>query len=401
MADKKFEAEADTGEEQMQEKRGIGALRILLRILTSILTVILIAVAVLLVVNRDRINLDSIKRYMTYRALETNEEGLGTAFSVGEEKVLSYGVLNNALVLCSENRIQIFSDRGSRFEDISVSMKRPVISTAGDYAVVYDAGGSDLYLFSDRQEIYHYATEGDYALISARVNEHGWMSVVEEASGYKGVVTVYDARQEPQVTERISSQFVMDAAVSADNKQLAVLTIGQSGASFLSTLTMYSTTDGEAQETQTYTNATIIDMRWDHSGVWLQQEYGVQRLNNQYEQVANWQNNTLYLQGYSLSGEGYAVEYFSRYRSGTTGQLVIIGSSGNVAGTLNVNEDILSLTTAGKYIAVLTQSKLTIYTSDFTEYASVPNTTGILQALMREDGTAILVTAETANVYLP
>ena len=95
------------------------------------------------------------------------------------------------------------------------------------------------------------------------------------------------------------------------------------------------------------------------------------------------------------------MEYFSRYRSGTTGQLVIIGSSGNVAGTLNVNEDILSLTTAGKYIAVLTQSKLTIYTSDFTEYASVPNTTGILQALMREDGTAILVTAETANVYLP
>ena len=401
MAEKKFDEEAASSERQSGSEKGVIALRILLRVLTSVLTVLLIGVGVFLVLNRNRINLDSIKRYLTYRALETTEEGLGVSFQIGQEKELCYAALNNALILCSENRIQIYSDGGTQYVDTSVSMKQPVINTAGDYAVVYDAGGNDLYLFADRQEIYHYATEGNYALISARVNDHGWLAVVEEASGYKAIVTAYDANQQPLVTERISSQFVMDAAVSADNRQLAILTISQEGSNFVSTLTMYDISDGEKRDERSYSDSAVIDMRWDGSGIWLQQEYGVQRLNQQYNPVANWQNNTLYLQGYSLGGDGFAVEYFSRFRAGSTGQLAAINSSGDVIGTLNVNADILSLTAAGRYIAVLTSAKLTIYTSDFTEYATLPNTTGIQQALMRGDGTAMLVTAETANVYLP
>lgn len=386
--------------EQPQKKR-LGALRVLLRILTSVVSLLLVAVAVFLVVNRERLNLDSIKRYMTYRALERTEDGLGVTFPIGQEKELCYASLNNSLILCSENRIQLYSDGGTQYEDIAVSMKQPVIQTAGDYAVVYDAGGNDLYLFYDRQMSFHYATESDYGLISVRVNDHGWFAVVEQASGYKGTVTVYNAAQQPVVTERISSQFVMDAAVSPDNRSLAVLTIGQEGANFISTITLYDVSNGESTDSRTFTNAPIIDMNWDSTGVWLQHEYGVERLDTQYRQVANWQNSALYLQGYDLGGEGFAVQFFSRYRSGTLGQLVIISSNGEVLGTLNVSEEILSISAAGRYVAILTNSRLTIYTSDFTEYAALPNTNGTQAALMRADGTAMLVTAETANVYLP
>ena len=79
----------------------------------------------------------------------------------------------------------------------------------------------------------------------------------------------------------------------------------------------------------------------------------------------------------------------------------MVDDQGNVTGTLDVGEEVLSITATGRYIALLTNSRLAIYTSDLTEYAAVENNNGILRALARADGTAVLVMEETANVFLP
>lgn len=386
---------------QTAGKQPNGFLRILLRVLTWIFTLLLVALAVVAVLNRDQLNLDSVKRYLSYQALERTEEGLGVEFPIGQENQRICAALDDSLLLCSENRIQIYSDGGTSYVDLSVALAQPVVCTEGNYALVYDAGGNDLYLFSNRQLIFQYSTEASYALISARVNAKGWLTVVEQASGYKAWVTVYDANQERVVTEKISSRFVMDAVVSPDNKQLAALTIGQDGSDFVSTLTLYNCTNGEEEISAVISNEPVIDLRWDENGIWLQEENGVRRLDAQCAQVGEWMNASLYLRGYSLSGSGFAVEYLSYYRSGSLGQVIVLDSSGQTVGTLNVTEEILSITAAGRYIALLTNSALTIYTSDLTEYASLPNTGGIQKALVRSDGTAVLVTAESASVFLP
>ena len=124
-------------------------------------------------------------------------------------------------------------------------------------------------------------------------------------------------------------------------------------------------------------------------------------LDAQCQELASWSESSLYLQAYSLQGEGFAVEYLSRSSASAVGQLFVIDGQGQVTGTLEVTEEVLSVTAAGRYIAVLTSSALTIYTSDLEEYAVLENTDGIRQALVRSDGSAFLVMEETARVYLP
>ena len=142
-------------------------------------------------------------------------------------------------------------------------------------------------------------------------------------------------------------------------------------------------------------------MRWDDSGIWLQEQSGLRLVSPDCQVVGQWKDESLYLRGYSLQGSGFAVEYFSRSRAGSVGQVVVVDDQGNVTGTLDVGEEVLSITAAGRYIALLTNSRLAIYTSDLTEYAAVENNNGILRALARADGTAVLVMEETANVFLP
>ncbi len=399
MDENNYEMEQAFQTSQMQNKPS--RLRIVLRILTVTATLLVIALTVYLVVNRSRFNLDSFKRYLTYRALERSDEGLAPSFSIGQEDEVCYATLGDGVILCSENRIQLYSDGGVAYEDISTVMEAPVIQTCGNHGVVYDAGGNDLYLFADRQCVFHYASEAGYKLISARVNQNGWLAVSEQASGYKGTVTVYDAEHEPVITERISSQFVMDAVIDPDNRQVAVLTIGQDDITFVSTLSQYSLSDGAMTRSAAVSDQPVLDLTWDESGMWLQQEFGVVRLNNRLEQVSQWSDNGLHLQGYSLNGDGFALEYFSQDSAGTLGQLVCIDYDGNVVGTMHYSREVLSATAAGRYIAVLTSSQLFLYDSGFEQYAGLSNDSGLLAALVRSDGTAMLIGGEQAGVFLP
>ncbi|MCC8182422.1 MAG: DUF5711 family protein [Clostridiales bacterium] len=385
---------------ERQKKETPGWMKVLLRILASLFTALLVAIAVVLVLNRDQLNLDLVKRYLTYQDLERTEEGQGVEFDLSSETDNTYAALSDSLIVCNANHIWVYSDGGTAYVDMEASLAQPVVQTAGSYALVYDAGGGELYLFSGRMLVWEYETSGDYGLISARVNDQGWIAVAEQATGYKAAVTVYDASQNKIVTENISSSFVMDAVVSPDNSQVALLTIGQDGLDFVSTLTLYSCSDGSETASAQVSNAVVLDLSWDDDGIWLQEENGVRRLDGNCQELGSWSESSYSLQSYSLQ-DGYAVEYFSYYRSGALGEIVVLDDQGAVSGTLEIEDEVLSVTAAGRYIAVLTGSGLTIYTSDLEEYASETDMTGMLQALARSDGTAILIGSGSAHVFLP
>lgn len=373
---------------------------ILLRVLTVILTALLVVGAILLVLGRDTFNLDSIKRYLTYQALELNDDGQSAEFTVAEENNSIFTAMDDCLIVCSSNRILFYSDSGTIYVDQEVSLSNPVIHIMGGYALIYDAGGSELYLYSGRQLIFSYTADSN-ALISAQVNENGWLAIVEQASGYKGAVTVYNADNEAVITENISSSFVMDAAVSPDNRQLAVATVGQEDLDFISTITVYNVTDGESSATAAVSNTPALELRWNDDGIWIQEQSGVRLLDASCQQLGSWSDESLYLCGYSLMSDNCAVEYFSRSQASSLGELMVVDTTGTVTASLEINEEVLSVTAAGKYIVVLTTNSLTVYNQALEEYASMENSGSILQALARSDGTAVLLTSETASIYLP
>jgi len=374
---------------------------LLSRILVAILTLLLIVTAVIVVVFRDQVNLDSVKRYLTYQALERNDKGVGAEFDITADKTNSYAALDDCLIACSNNRIQIYSNGGSVYVDMQVSIFDPVILAEGNYALIYDAGGSELYLFSERQLIHEYKAEEGSSILSARVNSNGWLVIIEEAAGYKASATVYNDRFQPVMTQNISSSFVIDGVVSPDNRKLALITIGQEETKFASTLRIYDCGDGAETVSRVISNEPPLDLRWDEDGFWLQELNSLRRLDDSGSEVGLWEDESLHLQGFSLSGDGFAVEYYSRYRAGNAGTLMVIDEKGAISAQLDLNEEILSVSASGRYIGVLTHSGLTIYTSSLNRYAYLDNDTGIVKAIVRSDGTAMLVSEKTASVFLP
>ncbi|MPM82931.1 hypothetical protein SDC9_129993 [bioreactor metagenome] len=91
----------------------------------------------------------------------------------------------------------------------------------------------------------------------------------------------------------------------------------------------------------------------------------------------------------------------NRYRSGSVGRLVTVGTDGQEIAALPVSEEILSISASGRYIAVLYTDKLVIYTPQLEQYASLTGTDYAREALVGNDGSALLLAAEHAVRFLP
>ncbi len=379
------------------------AKRILSRFLVALCTLILVVGAVLAVVYRDELNIDGLKRMVSYLSLEKDEDGQAEEIFYDSDDTNCFAQLDNALLVCSESIIQLFSQSGNTYISEVVTLENPTISADGAYAVVYDLGGTELYGIAGKQLAYTQTADG--TILNARMNANGYLTLITKQTGYKGVITVYDSKYRAKVQVSISSAYVMDALVSDDGKTLAVLTIGAEDNAFATLVSFYDVSTGELVDPSPYTisGGLAVDLQWQDEGVLLQMDNGIQYVTPDAGVTGSWVNDEGYLRGYAFSEPGYQVMIWSKYQTGYQGNLELVNQTGALLAEISVSQEVYSVSTAGNYIALLFTNQLIIYTYDegLTQYASLVDTAGARQVIMRSDGSALLLGSESATLYVP
>ena len=363
-------------------------------------TLALVLLAALMIVNRDRLNLDVVNRWVAYGTLDRDESGRTEEFDVSGDSTNVYTALGENLVVCTGHELQVFTRSGRSAVRETVNLNAPIIHSEGGFAVVYDVGGQNLYVLHNSEVVYTYSAPQGCQILSARVNAAGYLVLVEQTSGHKATVTVYDEKYQPRIGINESTNFVSDAVLSPDSKTVAVLEFYQSKDAFGSDLVLYSVKDAAKLTTSKLGEDLVIDLRWKGERIWAQRESGLTVLDKDGNILNTWKRSNKYLTRYCLDGIGYAVEYLSKYRSGGAGELRIIGADGEQTVSRSINEEVLSISAAGRYVAVLSTNSLMIFKDDLQEYASLGNQSS-RRALMRGDGSVVLLGSEKARLYIP
>lgn len=384
---------------QEQEKQP----NILFRLLALILTAALLLGAVFLVANRDRFNLDALKRWLSYRSLETSASGEAKAFTHAGGDQVSFAYLDSGLVLSSSIGARYYSFSGDLYAEEVLALEHPVLTHSEKAGVVYDAGGQELFVFSQGQETFHLSLEDGGDLLSARLNSSGWLAVTAQESGYKGSVTVYDNTYQKQIIKiNLSSTFVVDAAVSPDCKTVAVVTMGQENGSFQSQVRFYLTNAREPYAVVSLGNVSVLDLDYESDRLWVLGEDRLMVLDpGQGTVTGEYTLGRNYLKGCSLGGDGFAVLLLGRYRAGSASQLVTVGSDGAQLATMDISSPILDFDAAGRYISALSGDALTIFTSDLIPYSTLDETQNARYTAMSPEGAAMLANTQQAWLYLP
>ena len=308
--------------------------------------------------------------------------------------------MEGGIAILSDRELTVLDESGGQVCRLTVSLASPALDACNGRAVAYDVGGTELCVVDDSGEKLHLTTDG--VIYSATLNGSGYLAVTAEAANCKSAVSVYDPGGVEIFRFKSAQRFLSTAVVTEDGKNLAAVALGQEGGVFTSHILFYDLTQDaqEPQETVAVPDDLVFTLGATDTALAALGQDGVSFLPAAGEakryDFAGW-----YLRGYHFGGEGFALLQLNRYQSGSAGKLVSVDANGEVLGELELGEEVLDLSAAGRYIAVLYTDRCVIYNSALQEYASLVGTDSIRAVLQRQDGSALLLGAEEARLFVP
>jgi len=371
------------------------------RVLALAVTAALVLGALALVVYRDRFNLDALRRWLSYRTLQTDELGEAEPFTHAGGNKLSLAYLDSGILLSSASGAHYYSFSGEQYAEELLGLEDPVLSASGRAGVVYDVGGQSLFLFRDGEERLALELDGNADLLSARVNESGWLAVTAQQSGYKGVVTVYDQSGKAVEGIKLSSTFAVDAALSPDCETVAVVTMDHSGGAFASRVSFYPVGQEEPASFADLGGMAVLDLDFEEDRLWVLGEDRLTIVPTDGGEVRSYFFGRSYLKACELGGDGFALLLLGRYRAGSADQALSIGPDGTVTAVLGLSGQTLDCAAAGGYCSLLTGSRLTVYTPDLKQYAALSSTQGAKYTALSPNGSSLLASDQQAWLFIP
>lgn len=387
-------------EERPPKKKG----RSLWSRIFSVLLILLLALGGLwLVVHRGQVNLDGIRRQIAYLTVHKDDSGQAREITYEKNAKTRCAAFDGGLLAVSPRRLQVFTASGKESLSLNVSLEEPAIFTQGDRAVIYDVGGDSLYVISSEKVLLDWKPEQgkDAVLLSARLNSSGWLAVTSRENGWRGVVTVYNSKMEKVYDWFSSSRFVTDAEVLPDCKRMAAATVEQEEAVFISRINFFRLGEDKEYASCPLEDGLILSVGGMNGTVAAVSERSLLFSDPDGKQTGSFDYSDRYLGEFSLDGDGFVTLALNKYKAGSQARLVTVNTKGETLGSLNISDEVLSLSAAGKYVAVLYADRLTIYTSALETYAELDGTDSARGVLMRTDGTALLTGDGSARLYIP
>lgn len=358
-----------------------------------ILLVVFVAVAVLLAGTLFRAQIASTLRHITYSQKDDfPHNAQANSLFVG---------LEDELLVCTQSQVQLFSPTGAVRVKESVSMESPALNVSGKYAVVYDVGGKLLLLFHGSELTQRLELPGELTLLSATVNEKGWVAVTSKEGGYKGVVTVYDPAFEAVMAIRLSSRYVSDAVVTPDCRGVYVVSPGQAAGAFENTLLYYTISSREAPTRELSLGSNVIRSIRCGKKCWILGDRSLMILDSSCVVTASYDYEGRYLKMGSLHGDSFATLFLSVSDSGSGGTLVTVNDEGVAYGELPITGQTLALAAQNETIALLTTGDLVTTDRHMERYTTEANQRGIRNVAVYADGSVATISSAAVGLYFP
>ena len=365
--------------------------------LTLIVLVVLGAVAA--AVLWDANSFDGLRRSIIYARAEKDETGCAKLYYYENDATSRFAAIDGSLVTVAANQVRLLDERSQVLYQNSVRFLHPDLVSGGGVAVAYDIGGTALYALDSKGLRWQQETEGE--LLAVTVNPHGYVTAVYNKSGAKAAVTVWDSNGAAVFTFQSAQRFVMTAALGQDDRTLAAVTMGQEDGKFQSFLVLYHTDSDKMVATTPVDGGVAYALETMQREFCAVTEQGLYLLDSGGELKASYSYGGQFLRRCVVGDGGWAALLLSRYKSGGYASLITVDGDGNELGGCDIDGEVLDISTAGRYVAVLFGDRLTIYDKYLTEVATLPDVSEVRAVLMRADGSAVLAGASGASLYLP
>ena len=371
---------------------------LLRKILLMALVTLVVLGVVALIIFWDDLHMDAkILRLKYWRA--GGDASYGT-YSFDAHNSNCYADFDDGLAVASVGGLSTYTSDGRVAFVSQGQISLPQIKAAEDTVMAFDVGGNTLLaLHKTNGEVLRVETEK--AILDADISADGDICYVAPEGGYKSVLTVYNEKQELIFRWLSTSTFMPLCAVSEKGDSLAAIGLDQKDGSFSSVLNLFRTDTDQIVKTVHLGSDLVYDLMYENDTICAVGENGVTYLSADGEVLQTYSYDGKYLKDFDDSGNGFLALSLNTYRAGNRYSLVVMDETMEEPISVYIGREIIDLSAAGKYIAVLTTDGLTVYDRDLAVCSQTKNTETATSVLMRPDGTALLLGGGTGRLYIP
>jgi len=272
-------------------------------------------------------------------------------FEVGRDRVFAHS--NGSIAAAGTFGLQVLGPDGQETLRHSFRSATPAIYENNGFFITYDIGGSSVYVFNSSGILSTVDASG--LIVSASINKNGWFCIVtQERGSYRGTVSVYNSNGARVYEVKVGSGFVLSAELSPDNKNLAILSMADTG----SQITYYGGIDShkdEPDEIYRFGNRIVIDIKFIAGAEILAvSTQAVQFIDFSGNTRNNWQNlfEGKRLAGYTISDSYIAVHLYD-YAIGYSGKITTISFDGTVVGEIESSFELVSMSSIKDTLVIL------------------------------------------------
>lgn len=361
--------------------------------------VVLVLAVLALIVFRDSLNLDSLRRLVKY--MNVSDSGTYGSFTFDSHSNNRYASFQGGLAVASVGGLNTYNENGEEQHVLQQQISLPQLQVQGNLAMAYDVGGKSLLVLHSRSgEVLN--LQMSRPILDADLSSGGQLCLSSSATGYKSVLSVYSDQQKLIYRWLSSTAYLPLCAISPNGKQVAAVALGQENGAFQSSLYVFSVDSEDIQQVISLDNQLIYDLYFvNEQTICALGESSVRYVRTDGEIVGEYSYSNQYLKNFDNGGSGFLTLSLNMYKAGNRYSIVTVDEKGQELAQLYLGQEILDLSACGKYIAVLTPQGLTIYNRSLEVYAQTAETGSATAVVMREDGSALLLGGGQGRLYLP
>ena len=343
-------------------------------------------------------SMDSVRRLLSYGG----ERGETLHhYRYNRDSSNRFVLTQDGLGVLSRSDWTLYNSDGTERYHQQVSFQEPALCSGGNCVAAYDVGGEQLYLVQGDTLRLDYRTQEGQSILSARLSDSGWLTVVAGETGYRATASVYDASGELAFVLRSSQHDLTDAVVTEDGKRVILSELDAENGNFVNHLVVYPLDETEPCATGTLSDSLVWELAEQDGRITAICEEQLAVFDAEGSCKGSYLYGGGYLRDWDCAGEGFTLLQFGQYKSGSAGDLITVDASGKLSGSVPLHKEVLDLSAAGRYCAVLYADSLVLYTDTLTEYAVWDEIEDARGVLLREDGSLLLLGASQAWLVLP
>ncbi len=176
--------------------------------------------------------------------------------------VAAVGRLGNQGLLVTDSGY--YRLKPNKAEEFSHSLQSVSLSTAGDYAILYEKGGSDYILESAGGRIFENSIGGTIRM--AEVAPNGNYALLLQVTNYASKLNVYNSSGKQLFSNFTTGSKISGISFNKNGSLCAVTTVDTQGGGLVSTVTIYNISSGEQVKTLTLTDLLCIRVYFQNDG---------------------------------------------------------------------------------------------------------------------------------------